>query len=317
MRAIAGRSQSEATTLHHLTTRLQISLATLAFTLVFAHAVWASITGSISGIVKDPSGAVIPAASVVALNTRTGVRQTAVTDSDGFYSFPELPIGDYTISIESSGFRPYKQTGLVIDISTALRVDITLQVGAVSQEVTVSSTAVHVETTSTQQGEVITGTHMTSLPLNGRSYTDLLALQPGVAPQASGEYITYTNSSTSVSGGLDAGGLSINGQRETANGFTVNGADVNESIYQQTSVVPNLDSIAEFRILTSNFDAEYGNYSGGQIMVVTKSGSNQFHGDVFEFLRNDALDSRNFFSPTRGSFKQNQFGGTVGGPYPA
>ncbi|HEV2382561.1 MAG TPA: carboxypeptidase regulatory-like domain-containing protein [Terriglobia bacterium] len=314
MTAITGRSQSEAITLRHLTIRLQISLAALAFILVFAQVGSASIAGSISGIVKDPSGAVIPAASVVALNTRTGVRQTTTTDSDGFYSFPELPIGDYTISIESSGFRPYKQTGLVIDISTALRVDITLEIGTVSQAVTVSSTAVHVETTSTQQGEVITGTHMTSLPLNGRSYTDLLALQPGVAPLASGEYITYTNSATSVSGGLDAGGLSINGQRETANGFTVNGADVNESIYQQTSVVPNLDSIAEFRILTSNFDAEYGNYSGGQIMVVTKSGTNQFHGDVFEFLRNDALDSRNFFSPTRGSFKQNQFGATVGGP---
>ena len=169
---------------------------------------------------------------------------------------------------------------------------------------------------------------MTSLPLDGRSYTDLLALQPGVAPQASGEYVTYTNSSTSVSGSLNGGGLSINGQRETANGFTVNGADVNESIYQQTSVIPNLDSIAEFRILTSNFNAEYGNYSGGQIMVVTKSGTNQIHGDGFEFLRNTDFDSRNFFSYNQvnpvtnaeipgtaiGAFKQNQFGGTLGGP---
>ncbi len=292
----------------------RFAVAALACAIIFTPISQASITGSISGTVRDPSGAVMPGATVLVVNMRTGVRQTVTTDSRGFYSFPELPIGEYEIMIQKAGFRQYKQTGLVLDVNTALRVDATLEVGEVSQSVTVSSTAVHVATTSTQLGQVITGTKMTTLPLNGRSYTDLLALQPGVAPLPSGEYITYTNSAAPVSGNLDAGGLSINGQRETANGFTVNGADVNESIYQQTSIIPNLDSIAEFRILTSNFNAEYGNYSGGQIMVVTKSGTNQFHGDSFEFLRNDALDSRNFFSPTRGSFKQNQFGGTLGGP---
>lgn len=291
-----------------------ITIISLMLVLLFPQFGRADITGTISGTVRDQSGAVIPAATVTALNTRTGVKQSATTDSRGFYSFPELPIGDYQILIQKSGFKQYQQTQLVIDINTALRVDATLQLGAVSQAVTVSSAAVHVSTTSTQLGEVITGAKMTTLPLNGRSYTDLLALQPGVAPQSSGEYITYTTSSTPVSGSLSGGGLSINGQRETANGYTVNGADVNEGVYEYTSIVPNLDSIAEFRILTSNFDAEYGNYSGGQIMVVTKSGTNQLHGDAFDFLRNDAFDSRNFFSPSRGSFKQNQFGGTLGGP---
>jgi len=303
-------------------------LAVLAVLVIFAPGARASDTGTISGIVTDPSGAVIPEATVTASNKNTGVKETTTTDTRGFYSFPSLAIGEYEIQIQKTGFGGYQQTGLVIDVNSSLRVDATLQVGAVAAEVTVSSTALHVETTSTQQGEVITGTHMTSLPLDGRSYTDLLALQPGVAPQASGEYITYTNSSTSVSGGLNGGGLSINGQRETANGFTVNGADVNESIYQQTSVIPNLDSIAEFRILTSNFNAEYGNYSGGQIMVATKSGTNQIHGDGFEFLRNTDFDARNFYSYNQvnpvtnaeipgsaiGAFKQNQFGGTVGGP---
>lgn len=311
---MTGKSRSRPAALHHSKASLQILLAALSFALVFAQVSRASITGTISGIVRDPSGAVIPVVTVVALNIQTGVKQTTTTDSRGFYSFPALPLGDYEIFIRKAGFRQYEQKGLVIDVNTALRVDAMLEVGAVSQAVTVSGTAVHVSTTSTQLGQVITGTKMVTLPLNGRSYTDLLALQPGVAPQPSGEYITYTNSANSVSGSLNAGGLSINGQRETANGFTVNGADVNESIYQQTSVIPNLDSIAEFRILTSNFNAEYGNYSGGQIMVVTKSGTNQFHGDAFEFLRNDALDSRNFYSPTRGSFKQNQFGATFGGP---
>lgn len=292
----------------------RIVIAALAFATIFAQSSQASITGSISGVVRDQSGAVIPVASVLAVNVQTQIRHTSTTDPSGFYSFPELPIGDYQIIIQKAGFKEYKQKGLVINVNTALRVDATLQVGEVSQAVTISSAAVHVSTTSTQLGQVITGAKMTSLPLNGRSYTDLLALQSGVAPQPSGQNITYTTSATPVSGDLSGGGISINGQRESANGFTVNGANVNEGVYEYASVIPNLDSIAEFRILTSNFNAEYGNYGGGQIMVVTKSGTNQFHGDAFEFLRNDAFDSRNFFSPTRGSFKQNQFGGTLGGP---
>ncbi len=309
-----GKCGSKSVNYHRSNVPFQLWLAALAFTLIFVQLSWASTTGSISGVVRDPSGAVIPATTVVATNTQTGVKETIVTNSSGFYEFPALPLGRYEITIQKAGFKKYVQKGLVINVNTALRVDAALQLGEVSQTVSVSSTAVHVSTTSTQLGDVITGVKMTTLPLNGRSYTDLLALQPGVAPQPSGAYITYTTSSTPVSGDLSGGALSINGQRETANGFTVNGADVNEGVYQYASIIPNLDSIEEFRILTSNFNAQYGNYGGGQIMVVTKSGTNQFHGDAFEFLRNNAFDARNFFSPTLGSFKQNQFGGTLGGP---
>lgn len=294
--------------------RRLIAPALLILVLAFARVSIASITGSISGIITDPNGATVPSAGVQAVDVATGVQREASTDSRGFYSFPELPIGTYNLVIRKTGFKQYERQGLVINVNTALRVDAMLEVGVVTQAVTVSSTAVHVATTSTQLGEVITGTKMTTVPLNGRSYTDLLTLQPGVAPQPSGENITYTTSSTPVSGGLSGGGLSINGQRESANGFTVNGADVNEGVYEYASIIPNLDAIAEFRILTGNFNAEYGNYGGGQIMVVTKSGTNQFHGDAFEFLRNDAFDARNYYSPTRGAFKQNQFGGTIGGP---
>lgn len=311
--AIAGMRWNALASLSYRKSACQILMVAIAVAMIFAQVSQASITGAISGTVRDPSGAVIPAATVITVNTQTGVKRTTTSDSRGFYSFPELPIGDYKILIQKTGFKQYEQQGLVINVNTALRVDAALEVGAVSQAVTVSSAAVHVSTTSTQLGEVISGTKMVSLPLNGRSYTDLLALQPGVAPQPSTVAVIYTNTGA-VSGSLSPGNLSINGQREAANGFTVNGADVNEKIYQQTSIIPNLDSIAEFRILTSNFNAEYGNYSGGQIMVVTKSGTNQFHGDAFEFLRNDSLDSRNFFSPSRASFKQNQFGGTLGGP---
>ena len=287
-----------------------------------------SVTGSISGTVRDPSGAVVPGVSVTALNTETAIKQTVSTDAQGFYAFPSLPVGHYEIDIQKSGFRDYRQTGLVIDVNTALRVDATLEVGAATQQITVSSSAFQVETTSTQMGEVIGSTKMLDLPLNGRSYTDLLALQPGVVPEYSGSVDTGYLPAAGVSGNLFAGYLSVSGGRETANGFTVNGANVQEGLNMGTAIIPNLDSIAEFRIITNNSDAEYGNYSGGQVNAVTKSGTNQFHGDAFEFLRNTDLDARNFYSynqtnpvtgaeipgSARGAFHQNQFGGTFGGP---
>jgi len=285
-------------------------LATLALVfLLGAGFVWGSITASISGTVTDPTGAVIPGASVTAHNTETGIDNSTQTNTRGFYSFPALPAGKYEVSIKANGFQEYRETGLVLDVNTALRVDAALRVGAVSQYVEVSATAVHVETSNTQMGEVIGGTKITTIPLNGRAYTDLLALQPGVAPASSGE-----GGGISVSGNLNPGSLSISGQRETANGFMVNGGSAEEKLNMAAGIVPNLDSIAEFRILTNNADAEYGNYAGGLINVITKSGTNQYHGSAFEFMRNPHLDARNFYSPERGVLHQNQFGGTAGGP---
>ncbi|MGH9562837.1 MAG: TonB-dependent receptor, partial [Terracidiphilus sp.] len=175
----------------------------------------------------------------------------------------------------------------------------------------------HIETISTQMGEVISGRQITAVPLNGRSFTDLLSLQPGVAPATSITSSTVQDVGATVlnpSGDLNPGTISVNGQRESANAFIVNGSNTEESVNMGTAIIPNLDAIEEFRIVTSNFDAEYGEFSGGQINVVTKSGTNNLHGDAFEFLRNTDLDARNYFSPTRGVFEQNQFGGTVGGP---
>ena len=269
---------------------------------------FAAVTGRISGTVKDPTGALVPSAEVTALETQTGIRTATKTDAQGFYSFPSLPVGHYELEVRSSGFKEYKQTGLILDVNTALLIDVPLQIGEASQEVTVNAAAVQVETTNTHMGEVISDAKMTTVPLNGRSYTDLLALQPGVTPTSSGQY-----GAMSVSGNLNPGSLSVAGQRESTNGFMVNGGNVVEGGYMGTAIIPNLDSIAEFRILTNNADAEYGNYSGGQINAITKSGANEFHGDVFEFLRNTDLDARNFYSPDKGKFIQNQFGGTVGG----
>ena len=292
-------------------------LALLIFVSVFT---WASITGSVSGVVTDSSGAVIPNAQVVAIDIQTGVRTTVTTDAKGFYSFPSLPIGKYDLEITQVGFKTFRQTGLGIDANSALRADATLSVGTANEKIEVSTDTVHVETESTQMGEVISGKTITAVPLNGRAFTDLLALQPGVSPytsaQTTGTGMAGVNDRP-VDGGLNSGSQSVNGQREAANGFMVNGSNVEEGKTNGAAIIPNLDSIAEFRIITNNYDAEYGNYSGGQVNVVTKSGTNNFHGSGFEFLRNTAFDAKNYFAaPTESTpvFRQNQFGGTFGGP---
>ncbi len=299
--------------------RCSVAVAVILFT---CGLIWAGVTASISGTVKDSSGASIIGATVTATNVETDIKTTQSTNGQGFYSFQSLPLGKYTIDVEHAGFKGYTRTGLVLDVNSALVADVTLQVGQVNERVEVASEALHVETVSTQMGEVIEDKQMTGVPLVTRSYTDLLALQPGVVSQASGMTGAYAGSFISagfavpqVSGDLNSGALSVNGQREAANGFILNGVSVQEMGYSGAGAIPNLDSIAEFRILTNNFDAEYGNYSGGQINVITKSGTNQWHGNVFEFLRNTKLDAANYFDHgQRGAYHQNQFGGTFGGP---
>src|SRR5229473_3801472 len=298
--------------------RCVLMLLSLMLSPYSAFVLQADTGGSISGTVTDQTGAVVPDTTVTARNLDTTVQQTTKTNANGFYSFTTLPVGRYEIEILREGFKPYKRTGLVIDVNAALREDISLTMGEQSEEVVVSDTAVHVETESSQMGEVVTGSQITSVALNGRSFTDLLALQPGIVPMSTQQPDSIVMAGASVaiapSGELNAGNQSIGGQREDANGYMINGGDVKEMMNGGTSIVPDLDSIAEFRVLTNNFDAEYGNYSGGVVNVVTKSGTNQFHGSGFEFLRNTGLDAKNFFSPERNVFRQNQFGGTVGGP---
>jgi hypothetical protein len=282
--------------------------------------VWGAVTGRIAGTVSDPSGAGIGGAVVTLTNTAQGIPIKTTTDSKGDYSLPSVPVGTYDLLFEVAGFRSEKRTGLVVDANAAIEQNITLQLAQRFDEITISDSGsdIHVETASTQLGEVVSGSEMTAVALNGRSFTDLLALQPGIVPVSTQlpDSIVMAGASVAIqpSGALNAGNQSISGQREDANGYMVNGGDVKELMNGGTSIVPNLDSIAEFRILTNNFDAEFGNYSGGVINVVTKAGGNQLHGSGFEFLRNTALDARNFFSPERSFYRQNQFGGTIGGP---
>jgi hypothetical protein len=306
---------------------MPLVLPLFAALLLFCGSALGSVTASISGTVTDPSGAALVGTMVTATNVETGIAQTLHTNQQGYFTFPSLALGHYDVAVQQSGFRPFRETGVLLDVNSAVTVDVVMQVGDVKEAVTVSSTAAHVETTTTQLGEVISGNEMTSVPLVSRSYTDLLSLQPGVSSAASGiggggggaantgsNFIAAGFAVTPVSGDLNAGNLSVNGMREANNGFLLNGAIVQEAGFGGTAVIPNLDSIAEFRIITNNFDAEYGNYSGGQINVITKSGTNGYHGDLFEFLRNTNLDGRDYFVPTRGAYHQNQFGGTFGGP---
>lgn len=281
----------------------------------------AGVTATVSGVVRDPSGAILPGVEVVATNTATGVKTTVLTDGAGFYSLQALPVGTYDLEVKKSGFKSYQQSGLLLRVNDAVTVDVVLQVGQVDEKVVVEADAVRPETISTQMGEVISSEKITAVPLVTRSYTDLLALQPGVAPTSSGLSGglggTFTSTGFAiqqVSGDLNAGNLSVNGMRESANGFLLNGLAVQETGFSGTAAIPNLDSIEEFKIITNNFDSEYGNYAGGQINVITKSGTNSMHGSAFEFLRNTSLDAKGYFDPTRGVFQQNQFGGTFGGP---
>ncbi len=271
----------------------------------------AEVTGSISGVVTDPSGAIVPNAVVILRSGDTGLERKIQANAQGAYEFLAVPVGEnYLVRVEAPGFRASVQSGIKLEVNQKYRADIKLTVGAVTATVEVTGSITQVDTSSTQLGDVIGEKKMTSLPLNGRSYLDLLGLQAGVVPTMSEGGLA----DRPVDGNGASGQLSVNGQRESANSFLVNGGDVEESVFNGASIVPTLDSIEEFRLLTNTFNAEYGRFSGAIVNVVTKSGTNEIHGSAYEFLRNEKLDARGFFDQTRGDFKRNQFGGTLGFP---
>jgi hypothetical protein len=274
----------------------------------------ADVTGSINGVVRDPSQAVVKGAQVTVTNTQTNLSQHTVTADDGSYRFLALPVGTYKVNVTTPGFQQFNATDIVLKVNDELRIDVTLTVGNIQEQISIQANAAQVETESTQLGDVIDSKKMLALPLNGRSYLDLLGLQAGVAPTTAGTI----GGDRPVSGYIsNAGNVSVNGQRETANAFLVNGGDVSEGRNLGAGLVPNLDSVEEFRLITNSFDAEYGKFSGAVMNAITKSGTNGFHGDVFEFLRNDALDAQNYFfsGQPKTELRQHQFGFTAGGPF--
>jgi len=273
--------------------------------LVSIHCAIAQTTGVIRGTVKDPSGAVIGGAKITAIVQATNATRTAASDIRGEYVFPTLPVGKYTVEIEAPGFKKYSNRDLDVTIGHVIVVDAALELGEVSQVITAEAKAPLVETSSTQLGAVVNEATITNLPLNARDTYQLLQLQPGVQSQQG--YDLFAGSER-------AGVVSVNGGRGRSNNFNVNGGDGNDQFIGVPAIQPSPDTIQEFRVLTNTFDAEYGRNSGAVVNVVTKGGTNDFHGNLFEFFRNRALNTRGFFDSEKPDFKQNQFGGTFGGP---
>jgi len=271
----------------------------------------------VAGVVHDTTGGVIPGAEVTLRPANGGAPLRQQADGQGSFQFSVPAAGNYAVEVEAPNFALYRVQATVSAEAPSASLDVTLAVSGSTETVEVTADTLAAETTSTQLGETLEAKKIEAVPLNGRNFTDLMAVQPGIVPvntAQSGAVNDAGDAATPPSGNANPGNLSISGQRETANGFRVNGADVEEDVNMGTSIVPNLDSIDSFRVLTSNFDAEYGNSSGGEVLVTTRQGTAQWHGSVFEFLRNTALDARNYFSPDRAAYRQNQYGATVGGP---
>ncbi|HWX54020.1 MAG TPA: TonB-dependent receptor [Verrucomicrobiae bacterium] len=275
------------------------------------------VTGNIAGSVKDASGAVISGATVTVINTDTNVIERKVTTGDaGRYVVPFLPIGHYRITVEKDGFSKATIEGIELNAHDELTENAALKVGATQQEVTVAANALHVELENAQAAGLIDSQQMTEIPLNNRNYEQLVILQPGVSYGGGDQLFVGT---TNPSGQTNTVSFSINGQRNSGNNWTVDGADnVDRGSNLTLLAYPSVDAIAEFSTLRGNYNPEYGRSASGQIDVVTKSGTNRFHGDLYEFFRNDALNANNFLTNQAGlprpPLRYNDFGYTIGGP---
>jgi hypothetical protein len=265
----------------------------------------AQTTGVIRGEVRDPSGALVPNANVTATLGGKNTERSATTSADGTFEIPTLPVGTYEVIARADGFKKFTAQDVPVSIGHVAVVNITLAIGGSTETVTVQANATQVETTSTQIGAVMSETSVRELPLSTRDTYQLLQLQPGVQSQV-GADLFY--------GSDNPGVVSVNGGRGRANNYTVNGGDGNDIFANGPAIQPSPDAIEQFRVLTNTFDAEYGRNSGSVVNVVTKSGTNDLHGDFYEFIRNDALNTRGYFDPYVLDYKQNQFGATIGGP---
>src|SRR5437660_6047189 len=264
-----------------------------------------STGGRVVGRVADPSGAVLAGVKVTLTNEATGVSRSAQTNSSGDYVIVEVPPSNYRVEFEQTGFKKNVQKEVTIEVNGVVTLNSTLQVGAAQETIEVTSEAPLVDTTSTQLGAVVNERAITNLPLNARDTYALLQLQPGVQSQI-GSDLFYGSDKPGV--------VSVNGGRGRSNNYSVNGGAGNDQFANLPVVQPSPDSIQEFRVITNTFDAEYGRNSGAVVNVVTKSGTNQFHGNVYEYFRNKVLNARGYFDSIKPDEKQNQFGVTFGGP---
>ena len=275
-----------------------------AASLVASGALWAQGTAQISGTVTDASGAAVPAAEIKATQTDTSAVRTVSTGSDGTYSLATLPLGPYKLEVSKAGFATYNQTGIVLQVNASPTIDVTLRVGNASETIQVEANAAQIETEKTSVGAVIENQRIVELPLNGRNPVELIALT-GASVPAGGI------GTASMPGGLN---ISIGGGLPSGVGYYLDGAIYNNPFDAVNLPFPFPDALQEFSVETSSISAQTGNHAAGAVSAVVRSGTNQFHGDVFEFLRNGDLNARNAFATKRDTLKRNQYGGTVGGP---
>ena len=280
----------------------------LAVAMLAGASAWAQqITGSIRGTVSDPSGAVVQSANVSATQTETGFTRTATTGNDGAYILLELPVGHYQLHVEARSFQKYIQEGITLNVNETAQIPVHLVVGSESQQVQVTADAQLIQATVTSLGKVVQEREILDLPLNGRNFTQLGTLQPGVVPLTPG----LKEAGSSIRQGQS---YAVNGQRPESNNFLIDGANNFNGVDGGFVLKPPVDAVTEFRILTHNSAAEFGSSLGSTTNIITKSGTNRFHGAVYEFLRNDVFDATNYFAKTTEPLKQNQFGAAVGGP---
>src|SRR5437016_13335098 len=274
-------------------------MATLVFvSLVTAQGVRATVVGRVT----DDTGAVVPGAKITITNVGTNDSRSVIVNDSGEYAVPQLAPGQYTVTAEYAGFNKVVRSGIVLETGQQARIDIALKVGTVSEEVEVSAAAPLVNTENAALGNVVDQKKIVELPLNGRDYLQLAFLQPNVFATAQGSNLGFR------------GGLNVAGNSEVANQYLLDGIDNNDETTNQPLHRPILDAVREFKVLTGTYSAEYGRQAGGQVIVTTQSGTNAFHGSVWEFHRNSVLDARNFFAPQKPGFRRHQFGGVLGGP---
>ncbi len=265
------------------------------------------ITGSIRGTIVDPTGAAVQQVSVSALQNETGLSRSAVTNRSGEYILLELPVGHYSLQAQAKGFKTYVQQGIVLDVNETATIPIRLAIGAETLKLEVQADAQLIQATVTSLGKTITERDILDLPLDGRNFSQLGLLQPGVVP--------VTPGLAEAGGSLrDGQAYAVNGQRPESNNFLIDGANNFNGVDGGLVLKPPLDSITEFKILTHNANAEFGNALGSTTNIITRAGTNRFHGSLWEFIRNDAFDATNYFADRTEPLKQNQFGGSFGGP---
>jgi Carboxypeptidase regulatory-like domain len=310
---VNGRKQgwSKGVLLMRLRTLFLLLACTLALSV--SPALFGQATGSFSGNVVDKSGSAISGATVTATSQGTGVSREAKTDDAGHYLIPLLPVSIYTLRVEFQGFQTVENKDLRLQVDEARELNFTLSPSSVSSTVEVSASAVAVETTNPSLGQVINAEEVSQLPLNGRDFVQLATLTPGATAESNPNSF-FTSAASSEVAARGSFSLSVGGSRPNSTDWLLDGVDNNELTAGGIGTFSSIDDIQEFKVLTYNYSAEYGTRAGPTVLVTTKSGSNDFHGSLFEFVRNTSLDAKSFFAPTAEKFNLNQYGGSVGGP---